>query len=184
MTKHDVQESWKRKSDEQVLAAAATLSDYTLDAQEVLHAEMRRRGLSLETARHCPACGFWNTAEASRCDCGWDFVTGQFISPKFVPIRAPRPTLDQAVARNLNIGLGLVIGSIVVRRLLGSTPMNFWLVSLGIGGTGHLVWAMRQFIYVKVADRRTARMVSSVVGILISFAFVMAVIAVSSAVTP
>jgi len=43
---------------------------------------------------------------------------------------------------------------------------------------------MRQFIYVKVADRRTARMVSSVVGILISFAFVMAVIAVSSAVTP
>ena len=41
----DMEKIWREKSDEDLLEAAASLSDFTEEGQEVVRAELRRRGL-------------------------------------------------------------------------------------------------------------------------------------------
>lgn len=41
----DMEAIWREKSDEDLIEAAATLSDFTEDGQQVIRAELKRRGL-------------------------------------------------------------------------------------------------------------------------------------------
>lgn len=41
----DMEQIWREKSDEDLLEAAATLSDFTAEGQRVIRAELKRRGL-------------------------------------------------------------------------------------------------------------------------------------------
>src|SRR5687768_7893454 len=43
------EEIWHRKSDDEVIAAAACLLEYTESGQQIIQAEMRKRGLTLPT---------------------------------------------------------------------------------------------------------------------------------------
>ena len=48
MTLEDI---WRQRSDEELIAAAAQLTDYTEDARSVIQAEIRKRGLSTDSRR-------------------------------------------------------------------------------------------------------------------------------------
>lgn len=47
MTPQEIEETWRRKSDEEVLAAAEQLADYTEVGQRIILAEMRKRGIAV-----------------------------------------------------------------------------------------------------------------------------------------
>ena len=46
-----LEESWRQKNDEDLIAAVAQLKDYTEDAQAVIQAEISRRGISPDSQR-------------------------------------------------------------------------------------------------------------------------------------
>jgi hypothetical protein len=55
--------------------------------------------------KDCPKCRLVNPSEAQRCDCGWDFVTGQQERSYIVPKRVA-------------VGLGLGIAGVFVVKIL------------------------------------------------------------------
>jgi hypothetical protein len=58
-------------------------------------------------AKNCPKCGLVNPAEAQRCDCGWDFVSG----------RQEKSYLEFKRVPAAGIGVGVIIIALIMARL-------------------------------------------------------------------
>lgn len=77
--------------------------------------------------KHCPRCGLWNSETSTRCDCGYDFSTGQIRSPLGKPVK---PLLTPAEKwRDVLIGFGgwwLINGSFWL--MLGRDTSGYGLI--------------------------------------------------------
>ena len=81
---------WRAKTDDEILAAARTLADYTEEGERFIRAELRRRGLPEPEppVGKCPHCGRAISADY-RGYCG---ECGESVTPE------PRPAAEWVVA--------------------------------------------------------------------------------------
>lgn len=56
----------------------------------------------ISSAKKCPACSLINPSEALRCDCGYDFPSGQ-IEQSYINSQGHHEEIKKGLSQKLNI---------------------------------------------------------------------------------
>ena len=120
---------WREKSDEEVAAAATSLSDYAEEAQRVIQDEVRRRGISEaltdptdDSARDLPVnwLRFW---------IWFRLPVGAVVTPLLILApTGPRSVMEpmEPIAAVIGLGLGVVIAVFLIVVAVGLHKRRLW----------------------------------------------------------
>jgi hypothetical protein len=98
----------------------------------------------------CPRCGLFNPPEAARCDCGYDFVTGQveasYLTSYLLEKHGGKAAVfSQAYRANMQEGAALLVGAALASLMSCFTgDGDYWAGAFAAGGAVLLARGLRR----------------------------------------